>query len=363
MTRPSSSPAQRRHRPRHRPRCSPGAAPRRPDRPGRRRPGRRRREVEAAAAARIVLPHRRRRPDTVEAAADAVERSSARSTSGSTTPSRPCSRRSRRSTAEEYRRVTEVTYLGFVYGTLGRAAADAAARPRRDRPGRLRARLPRHPAAVGLLRRQARHPGLHRVAAQRIAARRQPGARHDGPDAGRQHPAVSLGAIPAAAHSAARAADLPARGRRPRPCVLRGRPSTPQAVLGRRPAPSRRSGPTGRPRPARPLPGPTGYASQQTDEPATRTGRTTCGSRSTGARAATTAPTAPSTTAPSHAPSRRSGPPPRPHRCCTGRHRTRNRSRITHYPREHPPRACPARDENRPVRPALFDRRCWTAGP
>ena len=34
-------------------------------------------------------------------------------------------------TAEEFRRVTEVTYLGYVHGTLAALRADAAARPRR----------------------------------------------------------------------------------------------------------------------------------------------------------------------------------------------------------------------------------------
>ena len=65
---------------------------------------------------------------------------------------------------EEYRRVTEVTYLGYVYGTL---AALRRMLPRNqgvDHPGRLGAGLPRHPASVGLLRRQARHPGLLRLA-------------------------------------------------------------------------------------------------------------------------------------------------------------------------------------------------------
>ena len=66
---------------------------------------------------------------------------------------------------EEYRRVTEVTYLGTVYGTLAALRRHAASRPGRDRPGRLGAGLPRHPAPVGLLRRKARHPGLLRFAA------------------------------------------------------------------------------------------------------------------------------------------------------------------------------------------------------
>ena len=110
--------------------------------------------------------------------------------------------------------MTEVTYLGSVYGTL---AALRRMLPRDrgdDRPGRLGARLPRHPAAVGLLRRQARHPGLHRLAALRADPRRQQRPGDDGADAGAEHAAVRLGEEPAAAQGAAGAADLPARGRR-----------------------------------------------------------------------------------------------------------------------------------------------------
>ena len=117
----------------------------------------------------------------------AARRSSSRSTSPTPTPSRPPPTGSSASSgpidvwcnvaftsvfapfaeisAAEYARVTEVTYLGFVHGTHGRAAPDEAAGPRRHRADRLGAGLPRHPAAERLLRRQARHPGLHRVAA------------------------------------------------------------------------------------------------------------------------------------------------------------------------------------------------------
>ena len=65
---------------------------------------------------------------------------------------------------QEFRRVTEVSYLGYVYATM---AALARMKPR-DRgthsSGRLGAGLPRHPAPDGLLRGQARDPGLPRVA-------------------------------------------------------------------------------------------------------------------------------------------------------------------------------------------------------
>ena len=67
-------------------------------------------------------------PTQVEAAAERAEaRARRRSTSGSTTRWPRSSRRCARSTPDEFRRVTEVTYLGFVYGTM---AALRRMRPR-----------------------------------------------------------------------------------------------------------------------------------------------------------------------------------------------------------------------------------------
>ena len=81
----------------------------------------------------------------------------------------------------------------------GRAASDAPARSRGHRPGRLRAGPPRHPAAVGVLRRQARSGRLPRVAANRADAR---GQRGPGSPSSRCRPCntpqFSLGALPAA---------------------------------------------------------------------------------------------------------------------------------------------------------------------
>ena len=99
------------------------------------------------------------------------------------------------------------------------------------------------PLQIGLLRRQTRHPGLPRGAALRAAAREEQRARHDGADAGGQHPAVLLGAVPAASPRPTGAADLPARVRRPRAWCTP--PSTPvDASTGSAPARSRRSPPT-----------------------------------------------------------------------------------------------------------------------
>ena len=83
-----------------------------------------------------------------------------------------------------------MTYLGCVCGTRA-ALRRMVPRDRGvDRPGRLRARLPRHPAAGALLRRQARDRGLHRIAARRAHARRSARADHHGPPAGAEHAAV-----------------------------------------------------------------------------------------------------------------------------------------------------------------------------
>jgi hypothetical protein len=69
-------------------------------------------------------------------------------------------------TPEEFRRITEVTYLGFVHGTMA-ALQHMRARSGHHRAGRILARLSRHPAAGRLLRGQARDPRIHRLAAHR----------------------------------------------------------------------------------------------------------------------------------------------------------------------------------------------------
>ena len=113
----------------------------------------------------------------------------------------------------------------------GSAFADAAARPRRDRSGRLGAGLPGHPAPVGLLRGQARDPGVLRLSPLRADPRQEPRPPDDGADARAEHTSVLLGQEPAAQEGTAGAADLPARGRGR---IHRlGRPSQPALVDGR----------------------------------------------------------------------------------------------------------------------------------
>ena len=97
-------------------------------------------------------------------------------------------------------------------GNAGGAAAHEAARPRRDRAGRLRARLPRHSVAVGVLRGEARSAGLSRLAALRADSRQKQRSCGDGADAGAQHTAIPMGEEPSAAQSATGAADFSAGG-------------------------------------------------------------------------------------------------------------------------------------------------------
>ena len=123
-------------------------------------------------------------------------------------------------TPEEYRRATEVSYLGYVYATMA-VLPRMKARNRGTIVHVGSAGLSRHSPADCLLRCQARHPGIPRGAALRVAARAQRRARDDGADAGREHPAVLVGALPLAKTPPACAADLPARGRRPRRPVCR----------------------------------------------------------------------------------------------------------------------------------------------
>jgi NAD(P)-dependent dehydrogenase (short-subunit alcohol dehydrogenase family) len=128
----------------------------------------------------------------------------------------------------EFRRVTEVTYLGYVYGTM---AALARMKPRdhgHDRPGGIRAGLSRDPLAERLLRRQTRHSGLPRIAALRAAARWQQRPGDHGPDARGEHAAVQRTA--SSTTSPVRAA------RSCGPATTTARSARPSEACSRRPA-------------------------------------------------------------------------------------------------------------------------------
>jgi NADP-dependent 3-hydroxy acid dehydrogenase YdfG len=118
-------------------------------------------------------------------------------------------------TPEEIRRVTEVTYLGQVHGTLsalrrmrprdhGTIVQVGSALSYRSIPlqSAYCLELPLHSAAIGLLRGESRNPRLHGFAAQRTRARGQRRPPHHGATAGRQHAAIRLGAQPPSAPAA-----------------------------------------------------------------------------------------------------------------------------------------------------------------
>ncbi len=169
-------------------------------------------------------------------------------------------------TPAEFRRVTEVSYLGYVYGTM---AALARMRPR-DRGTIVQVgsalayrAIPLQSAYCG-----AKHAinGFTESVRTELLHDQSQVQRHRRADAGREHAAVLLGAVPAAAPRRSRCRRSTSPKWRPRRSSTR--PSTRAAgVLGGRVdrgdslrAEVRRPGP-------RPLPEPTGYKSQQTDRP------------------------------------------------------------------------------------------------
>ena len=129
-------------------------------------------------------------------------------------------------TADEYRRVTEVSYLGYVYGTM---AALRRMQPR-DRGTIVQVGsalayrgIPLQSAYCG-----AKHAiqGFHESLRCELLHEGQR-ARDHGADAGGQHPAVRLGAVPAAQATPSRYRRSTSRRSPPRP--LSTRPTTPTA--------------------------------------------------------------------------------------------------------------------------------------
>ena len=136
----------------------------------------------------------------------------------------------------------------------GRAEAHEAARPRAPSCRSVR----RWPTAASRCRRAycgAKHAiqGFHEALRCELLHEHEQRARDHGADAGGQHPAVLLGAVPAAAPRAAGSADLSARVRRPR---RRCSPPTTRSDASTGSAPARRAHwpRTPSPRAAGPLP-------------------------------------------------------------------------------------------------------------
>src|SRR5215471_9444680 len=114
---------------------------------------------------------------------------------------------------QEFRRVTEVTYLGMVHGTMA-ALRHMRARNRGTivQVGSALA-LSRHSAAGRLLRRQARAARLHQFAAYRTRSRQLRDRCYHRRTAGSQHAAIRLGAHPHAAPAASGPPGCTAGGR------------------------------------------------------------------------------------------------------------------------------------------------------
>ena len=119
-----------------------------------------RREVESMGGKALVLPADVADAEAVEDAAQRVEKKLGPIdiwiNNAMTSVFSPI----KEMTAEEFERVTQVTYLGYVYGTLA-ALKRMLPRDRRDDcPCRLGAGLPQHSLAGRLLRFQARSAGI-----------------------------------------------------------------------------------------------------------------------------------------------------------------------------------------------------------
>jgi short chain dehydrogenase len=145
-----------------------------------------RRDVESLGGQALILQADVADADAVEAAAERVESELGpievwvnNAMTGVFSPVKEM-------TAAEFKRVTEVTYLGFVNGTL---AALKRMLPR-DRGRIIQEGAPglsQNSLASSILREQARYSGLHGFASLRTASRQKPGAGNDGADAGHEH--------------------------------------------------------------------------------------------------------------------------------------------------------------------------------
>ena len=169
-----------------------------------------RREVEELGSEALVIPTDVADADQVESAAAQIEAEFGHIdiwiNNAMTSVFSPI----KQMTPEEFRRVTEVTYLGYVYGTL---AALKRMLPR-DRGVIVQVGsalgVSRHSVAGRVLRSQARRPGFLRFALVRTPPRQQQREGHDGAHARAQHAAIRLGQKPLAAQSPAGASDFSA---------------------------------------------------------------------------------------------------------------------------------------------------------
>ena len=129
-----------------------------------------RRNVEAAGGRALVLPLDVADPAAVFAAADQVATQWGRIDVWINDAMATIFAPVEDITPEEFKRVTEVTYLGQVYGTMAALKHMRETESRHDRASRLRPELPGHSPSVGLLWREVCHPRLYGCVAERAEA-------------------------------------------------------------------------------------------------------------------------------------------------------------------------------------------------
>lgn len=166
-----------------------------------------RREVEALGGKALVLPLDVADPEQVEDAAAQVERRLGPIDIWVNNTMTSVFSPIEEMMAEEFKRVTEVTYLGYVYGRLA-----ALKRMPRDRGTIVHVGSPLAYRSIPLQGACcAREAGSARIlccAPHRTSSRPQQCAHHHGSDARAEYAAARLGEEPLAAKSLARAADL-----------------------------------------------------------------------------------------------------------------------------------------------------------
>ena len=129
-----------------------------------------RRDVEAAGGGALVLPLDVADPEAVFAAADQVVEQWGRIDVWINDAMATIFAPVEDITPEEFKRVTEVTYLGQVYGTMAALKHMREREPRHDRASGIRAELSGYSPPVGLLWCEVCHPGLYRCLAERAQA-------------------------------------------------------------------------------------------------------------------------------------------------------------------------------------------------